>query len=67
MIRVIVNGQDLEIHRSMTIGDYCNKLGVDTGSIAIAHNGVVIRKDELPLIPIADGDRIEIVRAVGGG
>ena len=67
MIRVVVNGQNLAIPRSMTIEDYCNKLGVDTRSVAVAHNGVVIRKDEFPDVLIVDGDKIELVRAVGGG
>jgi sulfur carrier protein len=34
---------------------------------AIALNGAVVRKDQWPNTPLADGDRIEIVRAIQGG
>jgi len=34
---------------------------------AIALNGALIRKDKLQSTALADGDRVEIVRAVQGG
>jgi sulfur carrier protein len=34
---------------------------------AIALNGAVVRKDQWQNTPLADGDRIEIVRAIQGG
>jgi len=34
---------------------------------AIALNGALVRKDKWPSTALADGDRIEIVRAIQGG
>jgi sulfur carrier protein ThiS len=31
------------------------------------HNGVAIGRAEMPRVVLADGDRIELVRAVAGG
>ena len=46
---------------------YLETLNVNMKSIAVAHNGEVVPRDELGGVTLEDGDRLEIVRAVGGG
>ena len=41
--------------------------GVAQQRLAVAYNGTVLRKEELSEITLSQGDRLEIVRAVGGG
>jgi thiamine biosynthesis protein ThiS len=67
MIAVKINGQDKTVAESITLREYVDSLGVDLQHIAVAHNGTVLRRDELPLVVLLEGDRVEIVRAVGGG
>ena len=67
MIAVKINGQDKTVAESTTLREYVDSLGVDLQHIAVAHNGTVLRRDELPLVVLSEGDRVEIVRAVGGG
>ena len=67
MIAVQINGQDKVIAKSTTLREYLDSLGVDLKHIAVAHNGKVLRREELPHVTLSEGDSVEIVRAVGGG
>ena len=51
----------------MTIAELLTKLDINIKLIAIALNGVVIRRLDLGKVQICPKDEIEIVRAVGGG
>jgi len=37
------------------------------GLIAVAHNGTVLYREDWAAIQLRDGDRLEIVRMIGGG
>jgi len=67
MIAVCINGQEREVSDTMTLRDYVDTLDVDIRRIAVAHNGMVVRREELSSVTMAEGDKVEIVRAVGGG
>lgn len=67
MIELTVNGKPRELENEMGLVDFLDTLGINKNAIAVAHNGVVLRKDELPDVTIVGGDTLEIVRAVGGG
>ena len=67
MIAVRVNGKERHLEEAINLRDYVDSLGVDLDHIAVAHNGVVLRRQELSSVTLSDGDRVEIVRAVGGG
>ena len=67
MIELTVNGKPRELENEMGLVDFLDTLGINKNTIAVAHNGVVLRKDELPSVTVSQGDTLEIVRAVGGG
>ena len=67
MIRVTINGEDQEFPDPTPLTEYVSSLGVNPKMIAIAYNGEVLRRDEWDEITLSDSDRIEVVRAVGGG
>ncbi len=67
MISVRINGQEKTVAESTTLREYVDSLGIDLQHIAVAHNGMVLRRQELPHVTLSEGDRVEIVRAVGGG
>ena len=67
MISVTVNGKDRKLERPTALLSYLDSLGVNLSHIAVAYNGVVLRKEEFPQVTLSEGDRVEIVRAVGGG
>ncbi len=67
MLHLVVNGQQREIDRPMSITDYLRTLGLEGRYVAVAHNGDVLERDTFDDIMLGDGDRLEIVRPVGGG
>ncbi|MDD3801735.1 sulfur carrier protein ThiS [Desulfuromonas thiophila] len=43
------------------------ELQIDPARVAIEHNGRILRADQYSATGLAEGDRLEIVRFVGGG
>ena len=67
MIVLIVNGKERQLEGPTNLQEYVESLGVNVNNIAVAHNGEVLRRDEMPSVTLQQGDHLEIVRAVGGG
>tara|TARA_B100001750_G_C15502566_1_gene598200 strand:+ start:474 stop:677 length:204 start_codon:yes stop_codon:yes gene_type:complete len=67
MINVTINGQDNDIEEGFCIADYLNQIQVDMKFIAVAHNGEIIEKEDYFKTMLNEGDKLEIVRPVGGG
>lgn len=67
MITVHINGKDAELATDVTVQQYLESKGLAGRSLAVAVNGTVLRREELPEKHLLDGDRVEIVRPVGGG
>ena len=67
MIVLTVNGKERELDAPTNLVSYLEQLGVAEQRLAVAYNGTVLRKEELAEIMLAEGHRLEIVRAVGGG
>ena len=62
-----VNGEPFEIAGPVTIAALLAHLHIDPRLVAVEHNVVVIKRDQYPATPLAEGDEIEIVNFVGGG
>lgn len=67
MITVQINGKDAELAEDQSVEEYLESKGLAGRSLAVAVNGTVLRREELPGTLLSDGDRVEIVRPVGGG
>ena len=67
MITLTINGKERTLESPTPLVDYLDSLEVNIRSIAVAHNGTVIRREEFDDVTLAEGDEVEIVRAVGGG
>jgi sulfur carrier protein len=66
-MRVRVNGKDRDLPESTNLREYVVSLGVNMTTIAVAVNGEVVKRDRLAFVELAEGNTVEIVRAVGGG
>jgi sulfur carrier protein len=44
-----------------------SSLGLRVGSVVVEHNGTALLRSEVQAAVLADGDRLELVRAVAGG
>ena len=67
MITLTINGRACQLERRMTLAEYLGTLGLDSQYVAAAHNGAVVPREEFGKVALAEGDRVEIVRPVGGG
>lgn len=67
MIAVTINGRRFDLEGPTRLVDYLESRGLTGRRLAVAVNGTVLRKEELEDVTLSDGDRLEIVRPVGGG
>lgn len=67
MIKLRVNGRDVELDEETPLLAYLAKLGVDHRAVAVEQNGEILQRDQFASASLRDGDVVEIVRMVGGG
>jgi thiamine biosynthesis protein ThiS len=66
-MRLIINGQERDAPALASLAELSVWLGLPAFGSAIELNGEVVPKANQAEAPIRDGDRLEIVRLVGGG
>lgn len=64
---VTVNGTTRKLLGSTSIADLLKELGVSSEGTAVALNGAVVPRKEHSTAMLADGDLVEVIRAVAGG
>ena len=67
MITVNINGEPRQFNGALRVVELVEHLGLAGKRIAIERNGEIVPRSQFPAHSIADGDRLEIVVAVGGG
>ena len=66
-MQLTVNGRASEVADGTTLLELIEQLGLRPGSVVVEHNGTALLRGELGGAVLADGDRLELVRAVAGG
>lgn len=67
MIALTVNGQSRQFERPLKVDALIQALELTGKRIAVERNGAIVPRSRFCDEWLADGDRIEIVVAVGGG
>jgi sulfur carrier protein len=67
MITVTINGEARRFDRSLHFAELVEHLGLAGKRIAVERNGEIVPRSQFAARSLADGDRLEIVVAVGGG
>jgi sulfur carrier protein len=67
MITVTINGEVRRFDEPLRFGELVERLGLAGKRIAIERNGEIVPRSEFSARSLGDGDRLEIVVAVGGG
>lgn len=67
MISLQVNGKEVQLERPTPLLDYLAAIGVDPRAVAVEHNGEIVERASYAGVTLREGDRVEIVRMVGGG
>ena len=66
-IHVMVNGASREFPAPLTFTQLLDELALAGRRLAIERNGEIVPRSRFTEARLADGDRIEVVMAVGGG
>ena len=66
-VRVVVNGAERDLAPGTTLPALLAELGLQPGSVVVERNGTALLRSEVDGVVLADGDRLELVRAVAGG
>lgn len=64
---VRVNGDDVEVPSGASVAELLEQLGLTGRLIVVERNGHPVPRKDVPTTPLAEGDRLELVRAVAGG
>jgi sulfur carrier protein len=67
MIQVIVNGAAQRFEAPLDVQALLRRLSMEGKKVAVERNGEIVPKSAHGATLIRDGDRLEIVVAVGGG
>jgi len=67
VITVSINGETRQFPQSTSIAALIGEMGWAGKRIAVERNGEIVPRSTFPDTELADGDRLEIVVAVGGG
>jgi thiamine biosynthesis protein ThiS len=62
-----VNGAERRVAPSLTLQGLIGELGIEGRRVAIERNGEIVPRSRYADVVLADGDRLEVVVAVGGG
>ena len=66
-MQISVNGEEMEVSPGFTIGNLLKLLELTPERLAVEKNGMVISRKLLTETTLEEGDKLEIVKAIGGG
>ena len=66
-IQLTLNGEPYAMTSGLTAADLVEQLGLGGRRIAVEINEQIVPKSQLAATPLATGDQIEVVHAIGGG
>lgn len=66
-IRIRLNGQERDIPEGSSIADLLQLAGYGERRVAVERNGEIVPRSQHAQTPVAGGDHLEVVHAIGGG
>ncbi len=67
MIQLLVNGQPQHLDATISVSELLRNMGLEGKRLAIDRNGEIVPRSKFDEQMLIDGDRLEIVTAIGGG
>ena len=65
--KIQLNGDSYEINDGTNLNELLNKLKIQKNKVAIEVNGEIVEKNKYPNLILNKGDKVEIVKFIGGG
>ncbi len=66
-VRVRINGEERRIPRDRSVAELLEDLELDPRAVVVEINREIVRRENVEDVVVEAGDRVEIVRFVGGG
>ena len=66
-MEISVNGERRSVAAALSVADLLRGMDLEGKRLAVERNGEIVPKSAHAAARLAEGDRIEIVAAVGGG
>lgn len=66
-MQIWVNGEAREVAEGRSLRDLVEEMGLSPQGVAVEVNQEVVPRGSHPDYRLQDGDRVEVVRAIGGG
>jgi thiamine biosynthesis protein ThiS len=66
-MNITANGKPFEIEDGTSVDGFIRQRGLDPVHVVVEHNGEALERRRYDEVRLADGDRLELVRAVAGG
>jgi sulfur carrier protein len=66
-MQVLANGAVIQLADGATLVDLIGAMGLGTKWVVAERNGQPVNRADMAATVLADGDRLELVRAVAGG
>ena len=63
----MVNGEEQQLPEGLTAAELVERIGLADQRIALEVNREIVPRSEYASRRLSEGDRVEIVRAIGGG
>lgn len=66
-MQITANGNPITLPEVSSVSGLLDKLNIDPTRAVVEQNGLIVERAKFGETSLADGDRVEIVRFVGGG
>jgi sulfur carrier protein len=67
MASITANGKVFDVENDLSVADFIRWRGLDPRHVVVERNGEPLERRRYEEVRLADGDRLELVRAVAGG
>ena len=65
--KIQLNGDPYEINDGTNLNELLHKLKIQKNKVAIEVNGEIVEKNKYPNLILNKGDKVEVVKFIGGG
>jgi sulfur carrier protein len=66
-VLITANGRELDVGQGTTLSEFIRSRDLDPRYVVVERNGEPVERARYGDLVLADGDRLELVRAVAGG
>jgi len=66
-MNVTVNGEQRELNDGITVSQLLTDLGMPLEQTVVEQNGDIVTHDKFAEVTLGEGDKVELIRFVGGG